>query len=330
MNELPRLVNDEINELVEKLQNYQEQLSTAVYEQFKRSLVLSKTHHLRGKTGNAFKQYMEIVHIHLAEKIINIVHELHESAQKLQADFLAYEKSEKGIVGSTTVENARQAVEAKYRVFGQLDVRSSQLLNRASEFISTISLPSSSVAASYEKVIQTIDETRMKLDEHDAAARQSLLKMKARVEQLFQQINDLMEKFRDKNGIIYSKINSIKDQEWYTVEKNGAIAQMLDDDPFVYNAGHASYADGQWVTGIDGDIFFAATGYAFGAEGYYQREGSAIDTSGEFAALKGMLEPGSTSPPSCAPGWRWRCASWPAASGPPARESGTDVVTGRP
>lgn len=287
---MPRLVNDEINELVEKLRNYQDRISTAVYEQFKRSLVLSKTHHLRGKTGDAFKEYMEIVHIQLAEKIINIVHELHDAANQMRMEFLNYEKNEKGIVGSGTVENVKQTIENTGRTFAQLDTKSNQLLSRAAEFISTTKLPTESVSNSYTKVLNNIEKTRTGLDENDTKVASNLNKVKARVEQLFQQINDLSENFRDKSGIDYSKIDAIKEQDWYTVESDGAFAKMVEDDPFIYNAGHASVADGQWVTGIDGDIYFAATGYALGAEGYYQREGYAIDTAGEFAALKGSLE----------------------------------------
>lgn len=290
MNEVPRLVNDELDELVEKLRSYQDHLSTAVYEQFKSSLVLSKTKDLRGKTGDAFKEYMEIVHINLAEKVINIVHELHEAANTMQADFLNYEKNGKGIVGSTTVENVKTKIENTNKTFTQLDAKSSQLLNRAAEFISTVKLPTAEVNTAYINVTKNIDKTRSGLDDNDARVARQLNSMKQRVEQLSQQITDLSEKFRDKNGLIYSKIGSIKDQAWYTVENKGAFAQMVDDDPFIYNAGHASVADGQWVTGVDGDIYFAASGYALGAEGYYQRDGYEINTAGEFAALKGSLE----------------------------------------
>ncbi len=288
---MPRLVNDEINELVDKLSHYQDNLSTAVYEQFKASLILAKTNNLRGKTGDSFKQYMDVVHIQLAEKIINIVHELHEAAKKMQTNFLNYENSEAGIVGSGTLENVYQMVHGKNQTFEQLDATSSQLLNRAAEFISTTKLPSESVSSAYATVLNNLETTREGLDKTDENAKQDLQAMKERVEQLFHQIHDLSDNFRDKNGIDYSKVDAIEQKDWYTVESpNGAFAQMLEDDPFIHNTGHIAAAEGQWVTGIDGDIYFAATGYVAGAQGHYTRDGYHIDTAGEFAALKGSAE----------------------------------------
>lgn len=294
MNEVLRLVNDEVNELVEKLKHFKDNLSTAVYEQFKRSFVLAKTEHLRGKTGDALKQYMEVVHFHLAEKIINIVHELHEAAVQMQAHFLDYEKDENGTVHLTAVEQSKRALNASKEAFAQLDMRSNQLLNRASEFIHTIALPSTSVTSAFTQVSNYMSEITIRLSEQDQKVANDLTKMKARVEQLFQQVNELSDHLRDRSGILNSNVESIKNQSWYITEKNGAFSQMLDDDPLIYFTNHSDPSEEQWIIGIDGDIYFANMGHAFGVDGYLEHDGFLVDAAGNFSAFKGLLQSQAT------------------------------------
>lgn len=107
---MPRLVNDELTTLVEKLSTYKENLSTSVYEQYKTALVLSQTINLRGKAGDALKQYINVSHINLTQKIINVIAEITEVAEKMKNDFSNFETASNGIVGSGTLDNVRDQI----------------------------------------------------------------------------------------------------------------------------------------------------------------------------------------------------------------------------
>ena len=150
---MPRLVNDELTTLVEKLSTYKENLSTSVYEQYKTALVLSQTINLRGKAGDALKQYINVSHINLTQKIINVIAEITEVAEKMKNDFSNFETASNGIVGSGTLDNVRDQIKKTNDRFTEIDDTAVQLLYRASEFISTTSLGTSAVTGAYTKNI---------------------------------------------------------------------------------------------------------------------------------------------------------------------------------
>ncbi|MEI3612686.1 T7SS effector LXG polymorphic toxin [Pseudogracilibacillus sp. SO30301A] len=296
---MPRLVNDELTKLVEQLTTYKENLSLSVYEHYKTALVLSKTINLRGKAGDVLKEYINVSHINLTQKIINVIAEITEVAEKMKREFSNFESASYGIVGSGTLDNVHKQMKRMNDRFTDIDDTAGQLLYKASEFISTTSLGTSDVTTAYTEIFDHIKKTKTGLEETDSSLKADLDHLITRVYELQTHIFELSETFRDKNGIKYSKLNEIPNQEWYTVENNHAFQEMQDDDPFVYHAGHASMAEGQWVAGTSDTNYIAASGYAVGAEGELTKSGTifsktndpfSIDGQGEAALLSGSVQ----------------------------------------
>ncbi|MFD1850864.1 T7SS effector LXG polymorphic toxin [Oceanobacillus bengalensis] len=284
---MPRLVNEELSELNEKLKTYKEELSTAVYEQYKTALVLSNTNNLRGNTGDSLKNYINLVHINLTQKIINIASELTEAMNLMEQEFINYENNKSGIVGSGTLGDVKESVQDARNKFDDLHARSGSLLSKASEFIATTSLPVGMVNSSYSSVIRKVNDTKTGLEERDSKVSADLRSVKDRIESLKQQIYDITNGYHGDNGIDYSKVSNIQSEAWYSNEGKAAFNQMLEDDPFRNDAGHASVWEDQWVTGHNQDIFIAADASALSATGSTTVSDGNTRYEGNASALNG-------------------------------------------
>lgn len=286
---MTRLVNEELNDIVDKLNKYGDNVSTKLYEQYKTATVLSKTNNFRGKAGDSFKAYMNVSHINLPPKIINIMAELLAVTEKVQKDFLKYEQSANGIVGSTTVEGVKNRINGKSGQFLAIDGHANQLLHQASEFIATTQLSGDDVSQSFDEVVKTLNKNREELSETDSKAVNDLSDLTTRLQHLQTHIYELSENFRDKNGIQYTKLDKIPEQEWYSAENNGAFATMVEDDPFLHHVGAVRGAEGQWVVGTSDQNYLTGNGYLAGASGQFTRDGSTLDGEGEAAMAKGSI-----------------------------------------
>lgn len=270
---MPRLVNKELSQIVDRLSAYKEKVSESFYEQYKTSLVLSKTINLRGKAGDALKQYINVSHINLTQKMINVADELLQAAEKVQTDFSEYESSVNGIVGSGTLDKVRNQMQRTNERFAEIDEQAEQLMYRAEEFISTTNLSSGKVTDAYSNIYDQLEKTKSGLEDTDSSLTASLKTVASRVGDLQTQIYALAETYRDDHGIKYSRLNEIPNQKWYSTETNHAFKDMQEDDPFSYSAGHVSVAEGQWVAGKNDTRYITASGYMVGAEGDFTRSG---------------------------------------------------------
>lgn len=279
---MPRLVNEELTNLVDKLSTYKDKLSESAYEQYKSALVLTQTINLRGKAGDALKQYINLSHIHLTQKMINVSAEILEVAEKMKADFANFESMNNGIVGSGTLDQVRDRMKKTNEHFTDIDERADQLLYQAEEFISVTSLGTGNVTQAYTSIYDHINQTKTGLEDTDSNLQSNLDRLVIRVSELQTQIFELSEVFRDDHGIKYSKLKEIPKQEWYTVENNHAFQEMQADDPFSYYAGHGSMEEGQWVAGTSDTNYITTSGYVVGAEGELTTSGSFFDNSNPF------------------------------------------------
>lgn len=287
---MSRLVNAELDELVSQLSTYQTGIAEAVYDQYKRSTVLGKTINLKGETGDAMKRYMELVHVNLAQKVINVSAELLEAAKKIKEDFTTYESDAKGIVGTGTLDKETESLSDSKEVFDGLDKRGEGLVQRAAEFITTTQLTGETVRNTYQLADKNIKETKEKLLSTDEACTARMTPVIERINELLLEMREVSTYFKNKNGVIADNVEKIKDQSWYTLENRGAFDVMAEEDPFTYHAGHASVAEGQWVAGTSDKNYLSATGYVLGAQGMYLNEKGLTKAEGEFAAAKGTIK----------------------------------------
>lgn len=150
---MSRLINEEISEMKEKMADYQDTISQVAYEQFKTATVLVNTLSLRGTTGDSFRTYMNLVHLNLTQKIINIAEEIRQAVDQMETIFLDFESHASGKVETDTLDRVTEKVQNSNNVFDALDGKSGNLLSRASKFIATTNLPSQTVQAGYRDSI---------------------------------------------------------------------------------------------------------------------------------------------------------------------------------
>lgn len=284
---MARLINEEISEMKEKMANYQDTVSQVAYEQFKTATVLANTLSLRGTTGDAFKSYMNLVHINLTQKIINIAQEIRQAVDQLETVFLEYESHASGKVETDTLDRVKEKIQNSNTAFDGLDARSSNLLSRASEFIATTSLPSSTVQAGYSSTIRQLDTFKNDLNQTDSRAVSDLQSVVERVETLKQQIADLSTVYRNQNGINYGKIGDITSEAWYSNENTAAFADMVEDDPFVSQTTRHAFYEDQWVAGMNGDVFASYDHAALFAEGSHKVEDGVTTFQGSAGIYQG-------------------------------------------
>ncbi|KYG26017.1 T7SS effector LXG polymorphic toxin [Alkalihalobacillus trypoxylicola] len=252
---MQRLVNEEIRELKSKVSEYKEAISEATYEQFKSSTVLANTNSLRGKTGDSFREYVNIVHLNLTQKMINVAEEIQQAIEKMESTFLEYESMGSGIVDSTTLDRVVEKIEQSKGDFYELQGRSAFLMSRASEFIATTSLPNFAVTSAYRDSEDEIKGHKDDLEAADTRAKNDLRNVESRVESLEQQLKDLQTVYRGEGGLAYDKIGKITNEKWYSDENTGAFAAKLEDDPFSVDTSKNSFYEDQWVGGINGEYF---------------------------------------------------------------------------
>ncbi|GAF65091.1 hypothetical protein BTS2_1989 [Bacillus sp. TS-2] len=259
---MQRLVNEELRELKSKVSEYKEAISEAAYEQYKTSTMLANTNSLRGKTGDSFKEYVNIVHLNLTQKMINVAEEIQQAVEKVESTFLDYESMGSGIVDSTTLERVVEKIEQSKGDFYDLQGRSTFLMSRASEFIATTSLPNFAVTSAYRDSEDEIKGHKDDLEAADTRAKNDLNNVESRVQSLEEQLKDLQTVYRGEGGLAYDKIDQITKENWYSNENTGAFAAKLEDDPFSVDRSKHSEHEGQWVAGVNGD-YFATVDYAF-------------------------------------------------------------------
>lgn len=284
---MPRLINEEISEMKEKMADYQDTISQVAYEQFKTATVLANTLSLRGTTGDSFKAYMNLVHLNLTQKIINIAEEIRQAVDQMETVFLDYESHASGKVETDTLERVTEKVKHSNTAFDALDGRSGNLLSRASEFIATTNLPGQTVQAGYSDSIRQLNTFKADLSQTDSRAASDLSRVVERVETLKQQIADLSTVYRNQNGISYDKIGNITSEAWYSNENTAAFADMVEDDPFVSQTTRHTFYEDQWVAGVNGDVF-ASYDHAFlHAEGSHKVEDGVTTFQGGAGIYQG-------------------------------------------
>ncbi len=242
---MPRLVNKELDELVDNMKPYRDDLIDIMYEQYKNATILSTTDSLWGVTGDDFKEYMSSVHLHLTERFINITGELYENIEKIREAFNELESSRRGVVGNGTIEDLQSDFISKKDDFEVLSRNDLNLLYEASQHISTTNLDSDSVASNFSDSIDKLESINIKLEETAQECKSSLSAVKDRVEQLKAEIKDIKGNYHDSNGIVISQVNSMTSEPWYSSEYSGYFKALSEDEPFTQKewGGTLEYAD---------------------------------------------------------------------------------------
>lgn len=146
---MPRLVNSEINDYLEKTSAMKEKLNEALYDHYTECKFLSKTSSIKGEAGDSIKKYVEVAHISTIARLINVITNFEKAVKKLKELGEDCDKDSDAKIGSETLSDTKEKVRKMKNEFIDVTSASSSILDEASEFISTSSLKKEKVESDY-------------------------------------------------------------------------------------------------------------------------------------------------------------------------------------
>ncbi|MBC1343623.1 hypothetical protein HB799_06080 [Listeria welshimeri] len=278
---MPRLVNEDLQEMEDNVIDYKKNLTEAMYEQYKNAFILSQTINIRGASGNVLKEYMGNVQCNLTEKIINISDELAVKISDVKNTFLEFETQHNGIVGTGTINSIKAKMVEAQEEFSSSAYKANNVINDASAYISVVKLNTTCVIDAFNKTANKLDEIKGNLESADENVKTSLVSLKNRICDLNLQITDVNSNYRNAKGIIPEKLQKLKNETWYSNETGGLFSKMFENDPFVYAAGTAALAEEQWVGGMNENFYGQIYTSGVGASGDFKYSDGGIVTSGK-------------------------------------------------
>ncbi|MCY1628260.1 T7SS effector LXG polymorphic toxin [Staphylococcus pettenkoferi] len=285
---MPRLVNSELEEYLNKTNDIKTKLNEALYNHYTECYFLSKTGSIKGEAADSIRIYVEAAHISTISRAINVLDEFESSVKHLKELGEECDKSSNAKIGTQTLEEIKKGVDTKKKEFIDITSNSPSILSEASEFIDTVSLEKDNVENDYNESLKKIDKTKEKLNNMDQKGKQSLESLRNELKGLITQINKLSSEYHDKNGIIESKINSITKERWYKNETNkGEFKKMKADHPVAYAENDATVGRNQAISKSGHTVGTIEIGKTSGKA--YQSD-DAIGTKGELKATGGDVK----------------------------------------
>ena len=122
----------------------------------------------------------------------------------------------------------------------------SNVLKLASNYISTKSLSLEIVNDEYTNTKSEVEKIRENLYNADSTVLEYMNVLMNRIENLKSLIINISNYcYSDENKLNLKKVNSLKNQKWYTKSGNVMLYVMLKEDPFVYAAGQVAIKEEQ-------------------------------------------------------------------------------------
>lgn len=278
---MPRLVNEEIEQMLLDVKKDSENASDALYNQFKAMTKIVGTGSFSGGGADAYKQYINNVQINYINKFLNLTQDVVDTINEIKTLFLSFESSNSGIVGSGTLTDVKDGLNTYQNQFSNLVSEIESLNNQASQHISIKKLSSHEVENDYQDTKSKIEEIKEKLSSTDSEALSKVNTLKQDVLELSNIISTISNEYHQKNGRIdFDKAAKISDASWYKIAPPTALMKKANGDPYSYEIfGLDEHRQLQEQKGFLGGLFIVGGGaHALDYSGYnisdkYYREG---------------------------------------------------------
>src|SRR5690606_7722995 len=142
-----------------------------------------------------------------------------------------------------------------------------------------------SVVAKFSSTDTIMREIAENLEQKDETITNNLSSLENRVRELKNAIIDIDNNYKTDNGFSQTKIDGIKQAEWYTEEETKELAQKFIEHPFMVGGdGGTSYVQ---EAGIISDLGTHIVGVSANDYGYeYTVDGNSLSVSGHYTGLE--------------------------------------------
>lgn len=278
------LKSESLLEMYNTIKKFEATFQSALYEQYKAAYKISLTNYMRGDAADAFKTYFSQGTINMIQGLLDISSEMTMIIQFITEAFYQFESSGTGKIKELRLDDIENELLKKKNVYDSMDSELAQVLNLASQYITTTSLEYEEVVGSYTDVsnkIRQIREEMYAIDDEVLVAAQELL---GRINDLSNLVSQTMGLCYKDGNFIPKNAKDISSKSWYSRQSNATLVLMLAEDPFNYESGAGSISENQWAAGLCSDVYVYA-GYSF-LSGSYE---SGSENGTVFAKAKGAV-----------------------------------------
>ena len=245
------LDNSCIEEISEKVQTYEISSQDALYAQYKNTYKISVSNYFRGKAADSFKNYVTNGAINIISGFLDVTSDLTVVMDFLKAVFYQFEVNENGKIEEETLDYIQETLEGKKQIFEDAESELNAAIGQASQYIATKSLGLGDITSGYSDVKKAVKTIREDLYEIDSELVKSADELYQRITGLNTLIANVMGLcYNDNNEMNLDNIPDISKQEWFEKAGNVTLYLLLQEDPFVYEAGVTTVAEDQWAAGL--------------------------------------------------------------------------------
>lgn len=286
---MKRLSNSDITTLEKDMQEYREKVLDAFYDYYQKVLSFVDSRALKGSTGDAVFSYYSQVHLYLINKTMNVVSEISEEITRMKDEFLSYEETSDGLVDTNIVDEKRERIRQVFRDFESHEARLKNVESQIMGITGVTTTDTDSIVTKFGQTDTVMREIIENLEEKDERVTNDLTNLENRVKELKNAIIDIDNNYKTDNGFSQTKIDGIKQAEWYTEEETKELAQKFVDNPFMVG----SHEGNSYVSevGVVTDLGDHTLGVAANDYGYeYSVDGNTMGVSGHYTGLEARSE----------------------------------------
>lgn len=276
---MPRLVNDELTQMLSDIKKAEQTASDALYSQFKAMTKIVGTDSFEGGGADDYKQYVSNVDINYLNSFLNLIKETTTAITEIKDSFTSFESDSSGIVGSGTLGDTKDALTTKKSAFTDLISEIETVNSQAEEYITVKKISSSNVESDYESIMKSVETIKSDLSTTNDTALTKADSLHQRIQELKNCVDKISTEYHSNGRIDYKKAKQIPKEKWYTVEEPVALTEVAMNDPYGYEVFGETGAQKQWATGLNSSVY--AMLYAKTSEYKFRTEKSKFYRSGE-------------------------------------------------
>lgn len=252
---MPRLVNDELTQMLSDIKKAEQTASDALYGQFKAMTKIVGTDSFEGGGADDYKQYVSNVDINYLNSFLNLIKETTTAITEIKDSFTSFESDSSGIVGSGTLGDTKDALTTKKSAFTDLITEIETVNSQAEEYITVKKISSSNVESDYDNIVKSVETIKSDLSTTNDTALSKADSLYQRIQELKNCVDKISTEYHSNGKIDYKKAKQIPKEKWYTVEEPVALAEVAMNDPYGYEVLGDTGAERQWAGGLSPSIY---------------------------------------------------------------------------
>lgn len=290
---MSKLSNSDVSQLDQNVDEYRGQVIDAAYDYYQKVSAFIVSNAIRGTTGDMVMSYYDQVHLYLINRIMNVASELSEASSQAKDIFFAYESTRDGLVDRQYVEEKRVEVDRVQTDFESHETRLKQVESEILGIAGVSPTNTSAVTSQFGETNRVMNEIKEQLQQADDDLYNQLSGIEQRVNDLKSAITEIDSSYRTDQGFSVTKIDHIRQEEWYTEESADVFTEKYVESP--YEVGQDTYQSYVTEIGYVTDIGTSVSGLTANEAGYeYEIDGTTMNASADYTGLEARTEFEST------------------------------------